>query len=81
MPQSPKWCPACNKSGHLPDTCWITHPHLKKTKKAQSVEGEEELNFLDLGALDVSCVECMTDGGCKGVDRAPDARPRRVFTG
>ena len=58
MPQSSKWCPTCNKSGRLPDQCWITHPHLKKAKKVQAVEGEEELNFIDLGALEVPCIGC-----------------------
>ena len=46
-------------SGHLPDQCWVTYPHLQKTKKVQAVEGgEEELNFIDLGVLEVSCNEC-----------------------
>ena len=61
--QPPRWCPTCNKSGHLPDTCWVTHPHLKKVKKVQSLEeGQEvECNYIDLGALEVACTTCATD--------------------
>ena len=67
MPQHPpKWCPKCNKP-HSPETCWVTYPHLKeaaaKRKKVQSVEGEQEVecNFIDLGALEISCTTCTTD--------------------
>ena len=44
------------KSGRLPDACCVAFPHLKKGKKVQSVEGEEEAecNFIDLGVLEVS---------------------------
>ena len=31
----PKYCGACKKSGHLPDACWITFPHLRKTESAR----------------------------------------------
>ena len=34
---------------------FVAYPHLKKQKKVQAVEGDEELNFIDLGALEVSC--------------------------
>ena len=63
-PKTPvKWCPKCQKP-HSPDTCWVTHPHLKPKKKVQSVEEQDvECNFIDLGALDLEteCTMCATD--------------------
>ena len=54
--QPPRYCGTCKKIGHLPEACWITYPHLKKTKKAQGVdeeEGEKDCSFIDLGVLEV----------------------------
>ena len=53
----PKYCGACGKNGHLPEACFVTYPHLKRSKKVQGLDGEEpevECNFIDLGVLEVS---------------------------
>ena len=63
----PRWCPTCNKSGHTPESCWITHPHLKKGKKVQSVDeegAEMPLQFIELSAVELTCTPCDANEDC-----------------
>ena len=48
----------------MADQRFVAYPHLKRQKKVQAVEDEEdgELNFIQLGALETQCVECGPPG-------------------
>ena len=47
-------CKQCGENGHTSERCWELHPELKRVKKVQGVEGEEEeLNLIDLGVLEI----------------------------
>ena len=75
----PKWCGTCQKSGHLPDACWVTHPHLKKGKKVQAVEGGEdvECNYIDLGTLELEGSYKSEPGVCTRRPVSPGLSPSR----
>ena len=40
--QPPRVCKECGETGRAPERCWALHPELKRVKKVQGMEGEEE---------------------------------------
>ena len=53
-PYNEKKCRKCSKTGHLSDTCWIAHPHLKPSSKKKTGQKQTRTDF--------KCNYCLKPG-------------------